>query len=75
MRRRLSRRTWHFKLNVVEEDLDDNKFIECAVALKCTFVISGNKHLTEIRDYMEIEIVPPKEFLDSFPKIKSSSKD
>jgi predicted nucleic acid-binding protein len=59
------------ELNVVEEDPDDNKFIECAVALKCTFVISGDKHLTEIRDYMGIEIVTPKEFLDSFPKFKS----
>ena len=59
------------ELNVVEEDPDDNKFIECAVALKCTFVISGHKHLTEIRDYMGIEIVTPKEFLDSFPKFKS----
>ena len=56
------------ELNVVEEDPDDNKFIECAVALKCTFVISGDKHLTEIRDYMGIEIVTPKEYLDSFPK-------
>jgi putative PIN family toxin of toxin-antitoxin system len=59
------------ELNVVEEDPDDNKFIECAVALKCTFVISGDKHLTEIRDYMGIEIVTPKEFLGSFPKFKS----
>ncbi|HSO62684.1 MAG TPA: PIN domain-containing protein [Desulfobacterales bacterium] len=52
------------KLNVVLEDPDDNKFIECAVALKARFLVSGDKHLTGIKDYMKIKIVSPKEFLD-----------
>ena len=51
------------KLNVVLEDPDDNKFIECAVALKATFLVSGDKHLLGIKDYMRIKIVSPKEFL------------
>lgn len=54
------------ELNVVIEDPDDNKFIECAVALKAPFIISGDKHLTVIRDYMGIKIVTPAEFLDSY---------
>jgi len=51
------------KLNVVLEDPDDNKFIECAVALKARFLVSGDKHLTGIKDYMRIKIISPKEFL------------
>jgi putative PIN family toxin of toxin-antitoxin system len=53
------------QLHVVEEDPDDNKFIECAVALKADFVISGDKSLLGIRDYMGIRIVTPKDFLDT----------
>jgi len=53
------------ELHLVEEDPDDDKFIECAVGLKADFVISGDKSLTAIRDYMGIRIVTPKEFLHS----------
>ena len=52
------------ELHVVVEDPDDNKFIECAVALKADFVISGDKALGEIQDYMGIKIVTPKQFLE-----------
>jgi putative PIN family toxin of toxin-antitoxin system len=54
------------ELYLVKEDPDDDKFIECAVALKADFVISGDKNLIAIQDYMRIRIVTPKEFLDSF---------
>lgn len=50
------------ELHLVEEDPDDDKFIECAVALKADFVISGDKALIAIQDYMGIRIVTPKEF-------------
>jgi len=53
------------KLHIVEEDPDDNKFIECAVALKATCIISGDKSLLAIGDYMGIKIMTPKEFLDT----------
>jgi len=51
-------------LHLVEEDPDDDKFIECAVALKADFVISGDKNLIAIKDYMGIKIVTSREFLD-----------
>ena len=56
------------KLLIVEEDPDDNKFIECAVALKASFIISGDKALTAIQDYMGIKIVNPKNFLAHLKK-------
>jgi putative PIN family toxin of toxin-antitoxin system len=54
------------ELHLVEEDPDDDKFIECAVALKADFIVSGDKALLAIQDYMGIRIVTPKKFLDSF---------
>jgi putative PIN family toxin of toxin-antitoxin system len=44
-------------------DPDNNMFIECAVALKCSHIISGDKHLKSVKNYMGIKIVNPKEFL------------
>ena len=58
------------ELHILEKDPDDNKFIECAVALKADFFISGDKALTEIQDYMGIKIVNPKEFLSRCKSLK-----
>ena len=57
-------------LNIVEKDSDDNKFIECAVALNSKSIISGDKALQEIKDYMGIKIKSPKQFLDDHSKLK-----
>jgi len=58
-------------LNVVEKDPDDNKFIECAVALNAESIISGDRALQVIKDYMGIKIQSPKQFLDAYSKNKS----
>ena len=50
---------------MVEEGPYDDKFIECAVALKADFIISGDKDLIAIQDYTCIRIFSPKELLDS----------
>lgn len=53
-------------LQVVEDDPDDNKFIECAVALDSKIIISGDKHLKEIKKYVDIEIMSPRGFVDFY---------
>ena len=53
-------------LEIVEQDPNDNMFIECAVALRCSHIISGDKHLKSIENYMGIRIVSPKDFLEQF---------
>ena len=57
-------------LHVVEKDPEDNKFIECAVALKVEFVITGDKALNTIQEYMNIKIVSPNEFLSKYKTLK-----
>jgi uncharacterized protein len=52
------------KLNIVAEDPDDDKFIECAVALDATYIISGDKALLAVKNYMGIRILSPREFLE-----------
>lgn len=51
------------RLKIVEDDPDDNKFIECAVALDSKIIISGDKHLIDIKKYIDIEIMSPRAFI------------
>ena len=52
------------ELSVVSEDPDDDKFIECAVALEAKYIITGDKALLFVKNYMGIRILPPREFLE-----------
>jgi putative PIN family toxin of toxin-antitoxin system len=51
------------KMKVVKGDPEDDKFIECAAALKAEVLITGDKALQTLRDYMGIKILTPQEFL------------
>lgn len=53
-------------IEVVKDDPEDNKFLECAVALDCKIIVSGDKHLLELRKYIDIEILSPREFIDLY---------
>ena len=54
------------KINVVKGDPDDNKFIECAVALKAKVIITGDKTLEALKEYAGIKILTPAQFLRNF---------
>ena len=51
------------KINAVRDDPEDDKFIECAVALRAEVIITGDKALRTIGEYMGIKILTPHEFL------------
>ena len=51
------------RLKVVKSDKADDKFIECAVAGKANFIVSGDIDLLSIAKYKKIEIISPNEFL------------
>ena len=44
-------------LKIVVADPDDDMFIECAVALKASFIISGDKALLNVKEYMGIKVL------------------
>lgn len=52
------------KFNVVTQDPSDNKFLDAAVSGKADFIISGDKHLLNLKEFKGIKILTPKEFLD-----------
>ena len=45
-------------------DPSDNRILECAVAGKVDYIISGDKHLLELGSYKGIPVLKAKEFLE-----------
>jgi len=53
------------RLSVVHADSTDNKVIECAVFAEADVIISGDKHLLDLKKYKKIHILKPADFLRS----------
>ena len=54
------------KIKAVRDDPDDDKFIECAVGLKAEVIITGDKALKAMNEYMGIKILTPQQFLKTY---------
>ena len=54
------------KIRAVKDDPDDDKFIECAVALKAEVIITGDKSIRAMGEYMRIKILTPQQFLKNY---------
>ena len=54
------------KIRIIKNDPDDDKFIECAVALEAHTVITGDREVLTIKEYMGIRIVTPQQFLEKY---------
>ena len=54
-----------FELNAVPDDPDDNRVLECAVAGKAEFIVSGDRHLLRIGCYEEIAIITVRQFIET----------
>ncbi len=49
-------------------DADDDKFLSCAVSGKCDFIVSGDKHLLELKEYRGVKILKPRKFIEKYLK-------
>ena len=54
------------KVDVVKEDPEDNKIIECAVESQVDYILSYDKHLLNLKEYEGIKIVKPEELVGVF---------
>ena len=54
------------KIKAVRDDPDDDKFIECAVGLKAEVIITGDKALKAMNEYIGIKILTPQQFLKTY---------
>jgi len=51
------------KVNIIKDDSDDNKVIECAIESSSDYIITYDKHLLKIKEYKSIKILKPEEIL------------
>jgi uncharacterized protein len=56
-------------LNQVCQDIDDDKFLACALAGKCSVIISGDKHLLKLSGYQGINVLSPRIFVEQYLKV------
>ena len=51
------------RLQVVVDDPDDDRVLECALAGKADCIVSGDRHLLRLSSYQEMPIITDREFL------------
>jgi putative PIN family toxin of toxin-antitoxin system len=51
------------KLDIVKADPSDNRVLECAVASGAAYIITGDSHLLELKEFKGIIILSPAGFL------------
>ena len=51
-------------INIIKEDPADNRVIEVALESRSRYIISGDKHLLNLRKYKNIKILSAREFID-----------
>jgi putative PIN family toxin of toxin-antitoxin system len=47
-------------------DPTDDKFLACALAASADYLVSGDKALTELKQYKSVKIIKPSDFLKLF---------
>ena len=52
------------KLNVIKSDPSDNRVLECAIAGKPDWIVSGDSDLLGLKKIRGIKIYSPRDFLD-----------
>lgn len=50
-------------ISAVEDDPDDDKFLECAVAGGAEYIVTGDSHLLNLKQFQGIQILSPAAFL------------
>jgi len=54
------------RINLIKQDPDDNRILECAIEANADFIISGDPHLLERKEYKGIKILNVAEFLQNY---------
>ena len=54
-----------FKLQVIQEDPEDNMFLECAQESSANYLISGDTHLLKLGIFKNTRILSPSAFLEA----------
>ena len=56
----------YYKFNLIKQDPDDNKFVDCAIAVGATYIVSNDNHFNELNkyDFPKVEHINIYKFMD-----------
>ncbi len=57
------------KVDIIKTDDSDNRFIEAAIDSGSSIIITGDEHLLKIKEYRNIMILNPREFLEVYRRL------
>lgn len=57
--------TKYFKWNLIKEDADDNKFVDCSIACDAKYLVSEDKHFHILKEipFPKVSLLKAKEFI------------
>ena len=61
----------HFRLRLITEDPDDNKFVDCAFAANAEYLVSDDKHFMILKKtpFPQLNLVKMADFLSVIPHL------
>lgn len=56
----------HYSFGLIKADIDDNKFVDCAVVANATCIVTEDKHFKELEfvDFPKVEVIGIDLFLN-----------
>lgn len=51
------------KLNMIKDDSEDNKILECAIASNSNYIVTYDKHLLNLKEFRSIKILKPEDIM------------
>ncbi|MCB0653464.1 MAG: putative toxin-antitoxin system toxin component, PIN family [Saprospiraceae bacterium] len=60
----------YFRWNLIEQDPDDNKFVDCAISARVRYIVTNDKHFKNLDkiDFPPLEVVNADDFLAELKK-------
>ncbi|MDN8660490.1 PIN domain-containing protein, partial [Staphylococcus aureus] len=55
----------HFRFNLIQEDVDDNKFVDCAIAANASYIVSQDHHFDILKtiEFPKVELIDIDTFM------------
>ncbi len=56
----------YVKWNIIEVDKDDNKFVDCAIASNCNYLVTNDKHFNVLKEHGNdlVKLIDINEFVN-----------
>ncbi|HMO40449.1 MAG TPA: putative toxin-antitoxin system toxin component, PIN family [Saprospiraceae bacterium] len=61
-----------FRWRLIKADPDDNKFVDCAISARVTFLVSNDKHFNGLKEieFPPVEVIDADGFMEELKKLK-----